>query len=150
VVAAVALLLVRYYLLSVLGRKNKFIYRDLYIISYEGCYSGPMIFVISILTVIIGPASFKIVSMNTSTYVILNAIAAAFFILLYPSFSPVSGFSTIDVFEKDGNRYCRVGKVMSRNFRVVNISEEKEMEIVATRWRARCYFRVAATQPALR
>jgi hypothetical protein len=109
-----------------------------------------MIFVISILTVIIGPASFKIVSMNTSTYVILNAIAAAFFILLYPSFSPVSGFSTIDVFEKDGNRYCRVGKVMSRNFRVVNISEEKEMEIVATRWRARCYFRVAATQPALR
>lgn len=99
-------------------------------------------FIISILAIVIGPASFKIVALSNPAYIILNVVAAIFFSILYPPFSPISGYSTIDVFERKGNKYCLVGNVMGRKFRLESVRGEKEIELIATRWRTRCLFKV--------
>lgn len=130
-------------MLKLVTENRKIIYKDLPLASIEGCYSGPMMFIISIVSILIGPASIHFFPMPWTTYLALNIAGGVFFSFLYPPFAPVSGFSTIDVYEVNGEKFLMVGKIMGRKFRVTSISVEKEIEIICTRWKRRCYFKTA-------
>ncbi|MGC8562606.1 MAG: hypothetical protein ACP5UZ_03160 [Thermoplasmata archaeon] len=130
------------------GRRNStLIYKDLRVITSEGSTPGIMMYLISILTVFIGPFSYKFYPMNNVIYVAMNIIAAIFFALLYPPFAPVTGFSTIDIIEREGVKSCIVGRVMNRKFNVVSISQKPNFEIVAQSRRHRLVFRVTNPLP---
>ncbi len=133
-------LFLRYYLLLKLRDDTTPIYRDLVISSIEGCNQGPLIYLISIITVIIGPLSYKVVLMNPTEYIILNVIGAIFFVSFYPQISPVTGLSTIDVLVKGKERYCVAGKFMRRKLKVLSIIAEKEIEIKVQKGRDQCTF----------
>ena len=129
-------------------RNATFIYRDLRVLTSEGSTPGIMMYLVSILTVFIGPFSYKFYPINTVTYVAMNIIAAIFFAVLYPPFAPVTGFSTIDVIDNGGTRLCIVGKILNRKFQVVSISEKPNFEIVAHSRRHRLVFRVTNPLPS--
>lgn len=124
------------------------IYSDLRVITSEGSTPGIMLYLISILTVFIGPFSYKFYPINTVTYVVMNIIAAIFFAFLYPPFAPVTGFSTIDIIETGGVKLCIVGKLLNRKFQVVSISQKPNFEIVAQSRRHRLVFRVTGPLPS--
>ncbi len=124
-------------------RKNsKVIYKDLRVYSSAGSNPGIMVYVTSIVTVIIGPLSYRLYPLNALQYVIMNCAAAVLFALSYPPFSPVTGFATIDVIETRGIRYCIVGRVMNRKFKLLSINEGPSFEIVAETKRQRLVFEV--------
>lgn len=123
-------------------RNSKVIYRDLKLYTSLGGNLGTMVYVISILTVVIGPFSYELISLNTYTYILMNIIAGVFFSLTYPPFAPITGFATIDVVEIKGKRYCIVGKVMNRKFKVVTINEDQKFEITVESRRQRLIFDV--------
>jgi hypothetical protein len=141
-VAMVAALYARGLILRARISNSNFVYKNLKVLTSEGSNPGLMVYLISILTAIIGPFSYRLYPLNDLTYVIANIIAAIFFTVLYPPYSPVTGFATIDVVEREGVKYCIVGKVMNRKFRVLTINQRPEFEIVAESGRHRLVFEV--------
>ncbi len=129
-------------ILQSMRKNSKVIYKDLKVYSSAGSNPGIMVYVTSIVTVIIGPVSYRLYPLNDLQYVIMNCAAALLFALTYPPFSPVTGFATIDVIETRGIRYCIVGKVMNRKFKLISIKEEPSFEIVAETRRHRLIFEV--------
>ncbi len=121
---------------------SNFLYRNKKVINAEGSSPGVMVYLISIITAIIGPFSYRLVPVNDFTYVIANIVAAVFFALSYPPFAPVTGFATLDVLEKGPTKYCVVGRVLNRRYRVMAITERPKFEIVAMAGRKRLVFEV--------
>lgn len=123
-------------------KKLKVTYKGLKVVSVEGMSPGIMTYLVSIITAMVGPFSFRFYPMNDLTYMLMNAIAGVFFALAYPYFSPVTSFSIIDVVEKKGEKFCVAGRVMKRKFRVLNITEKPKFEIMAELGKHRCVFEV--------
>jgi hypothetical protein len=134
VVSLIAVIIVsffaRSFIVSSMVRRNRMIYKNLKVVSDGNTSPGVMVYVISIITAIIGPFSFRIYPVNTQTYIVLNAVAAVIFVAFYPRFAPITGFATVDVIDKNGKMFCVVGKIMNRTFRVAGLSERPKFEIV--------------------
>ncbi len=136
-VSMIAFIVLRGYALRSKKTGSNFVYRDLRVITSEGSNPGVMVYAISILTAIIGPFSYRLYPLNDLGYVVMNVVAALFFVLIYPQYAPVTGFATVDVIEVSGTRYCIVGKVMNRRFKVATITERPKFEIIAETGRGR-------------
>jgi hypothetical protein len=137
-----AVIYFRSFVLSSRRRNYKTIYKDLRVHSSLGGNPGVMVYVISIATVIIGPFSYELIPLNDVTYVLMNVLAGVFFSLFYPPFAPITGFATIDVIEIKGTKYCIVGRVMNRKYKVISIIEDQKFEITAESRRQRLIFEV--------
>ncbi len=136
-IAIIVFIALRGYILKSRKGGSNIVYRDLRVITSEGSNPGVMVYAISILTAIIGPFSYRLYPLNDFWYVVMNVVAALFFVLLYPQYAPVTGFATVDVIESSGTRYCIVGKVMNRRFKVVTVTERPKFEIIAETRRGR-------------
>lgn len=134
--------LARTLILTSRKKKSNFLYKDLRVVTSEGTNPGLMVYLISIATAIIGPFSYRLYPLNDLSYIIANVIAALFFVVVYPPYAPVTGFATIDVVEKDGVKFCIVGKVMNRKYKVQSISERPRFEVVVEFRRNRLIFEV--------
>ena len=137
----------RSFVLRSRSKSYKFIYRDLKMSSSLGGNPGVMVYVISIAAVVIGPFSYELLPLNDLTYVLMNVLAGIFFSIFYPPFAPITGFATIDVVELKGIKYCIVGKVMNRRYKVISISEDQKFEITAQSRRQRLIFEITS-QPS--
>lgn len=145
--AIVVFLTARYYFLKMTRDNGRVVFRQLRIESLEGFYLGPMVYLVSLITLFLGPISYRLVSVNQLEYNILNAIAAFFFVLFYPPFSPITGFATIDVLEKGNQKYCIVGKLMRRKLTVLSIRTEEGVDIIAGRGKRKYVFHAIITTP---
>ncbi|MEM0141130.1 MAG: hypothetical protein QXN66_03725 [Thermoplasmatales archaeon] len=129
VVSIITVLFLRALILRRYRRSYKKIYRNMPVSSVEGLTPGIMTYLISIITAIIGPFSFRLYPLTPFSYVILNLVAGIFFSLTYPYFSPVTTFSTVDVLENKGKTICIAGKLMGKKLEVVSIKKDLNLEI---------------------
>lgn len=134
----------RKFILSSVYRNDKVLYKDLTVQNYDGLYSGAMVYIVSIATAVIGPFSFRLYPMNNFLYILMNAIAGIFFVALYPPFSAVTIFSNLTVLERNGKKFCIVGKIMNRKFRVDAVNEQPKFEVLAEYRGRRCVFQVTS------
>ncbi|MEM0127705.1 MAG: hypothetical protein QXU18_12970 [Thermoplasmatales archaeon] len=129
IVSIFLVLLLRGTLLRRLRKSYRQLYRDLPISSVSGLNPGLMAYLISIITAIIGPFSFRLYNLTLLDYIFFNAVAGAFFSLTYPYFSPVTSYSKLDIVEKNGKTYCIAGKVLGRRLTVISIKKDLTIEI---------------------
>ncbi len=120
------------------------VYDNLKLVTAHGSYQGAMYYLISIVTAVLGPLSYKLISLTVTTYIFMNIIAALFFVAFYPYYAPMTSYASIDVIEKEGTKFCIVGKVMIRKFKVITISENPNFEIIVASGRKRLKFEVAS------
>jgi hypothetical protein len=139
-------LVVRAVLVRHFAGREKTIYRNIRISSVEGLNPGLMTYLVSLITVIIGPFSYRIYGVTQTSYLILNAVAGIFFSLTYPYFSPVTLLSTVDIFEKNGRKFCLVGRVINRKLEVVSMNEALTIEINVRCGKSLC--RIIAINPS--
>ena len=120
------------------------VYKNLKLVTTQGSYQGAMYYLISIVTAVLGPLSYKLISLTVTTYIFMNIIAALFFVASYPYYAPITSYASIDVIEKEGTKFCIVGKVMIRKFKVITISENPNFEIIVASGHKRLRFEVAS------
>jgi len=132
-----------FYLLRYTGNRrvilsSKIIERNLKVTNMEGCFTGSVVYLITILVLIIGPVSYDIFKVTQMEYIILNFIAGLIFVYLYSPFAPITGFATMTIYERSGTQYCMVGEILGRKYRVTSISRENGIEVTFKRGRGEC------------
>ncbi|MGC8645169.1 MAG: hypothetical protein ACP5UO_02730 [Thermoplasmata archaeon] len=141
-----ATLAIRALIIRAMWKGSRVVLRDLKISSVDGLNPGIMTYLISIITIILGPFSFRVYNVTSFSYLILNVAAGVFFSITYPYFSPVTSFSTVDLYEKKGRKFCIAGKVINRKLEVISVKEEITVELNVRCGRSVC--RITAVNPA--
>ncbi|MEL9914423.1 MAG: hypothetical protein QXY77_00765 [Thermoplasmatales archaeon] len=129
IISILLVLLLRGAILRKLRNSYRQLYKDLPISSVNGLNPGLMTYLISIITAIIGPFSFRLYNLTLLDYIFLNVLAGVFFSLTYPYFSPITSFSKLDIIEKNGKTFCVAGKILNRRLTVISIKKDLSMEI---------------------
>jgi len=118
------------------------LYDNLKLVTAQGSYQGAMYYLISIVTAVLGPLSYRLISLTVTTYILMNIIAALFFVAVYPYYAPITSYASIEVIEK-GARFALLAKLCSGNSKVISVSENPNFEIIVESGRKRLKFEVA-------
>ncbi len=130
--------LIRYSMNRRLILSSKIIERNLKVTNMEGCFTGSLVYLITIIVLIIGPISYDIFNVSPMEYIVLNFIAGFVFVYLYSPFAPITGFATMTIYERGGIQYCMVGEILGRKYKVTEISRENGMEVSFRRGKGVC------------
>ncbi len=119
---------------------SKVIERNLRATNMEGCYTGSLVYVITIIVLVIGPISYRLFNITSFEYIILNFISGMIFVYLYSPFAPITGFASMTIYERNGTTYCMVGEILGRKYKVINIKRDNGIEVTFRRGNGECVF----------
>lgn len=117
---------------------SKVIERNLKVSNMEGCFTGSLVYLITIVVLIIGPISYDIFNVTPIEYIVLNFISGFIFVYLYSPVAPITGFATMTIYEKNGTKYCMVGEILGRKYKVINISRDNGFSVTFRKGKREC------------
>ena len=139
IITIISALIRSLYLIKFVYNKKIAIYK---LANSYGCYIGPMIYIISVFFIALGPLSFKIFNLDEFQYIIFNIIAGIGYGLIYPIWAPVTNSGEIIVVKRGNKAFAYVGKYMGRKFEVISMPSKEIATMVAKRFTGRCEFEV--------
>ncbi|MGC8574662.1 MAG: hypothetical protein ACP5E8_05045 [Thermoplasmata archaeon] len=145
VISIVLFYLLRYMMNRRVILSSKIIERNLRVTNMEGCFTGSLVYLITIIVLVIGPISYDIFKVTQLEYIILNFVAGLVFVYLYSPFAPITGLATMTIYERSGTQYCMVGEILGRKYKVISISRENGIEVTFKRGRGEC--RLSSSTP---